>query len=731
MTISVPGASAQCAPQIPDRSGADFCGPEAAGDAKPALDDFATLISAMPEAFAYYGPDDRLVAYNDAYVNLYGDLSAIIRPGVGFADVIRGVARYGLYAPEGEVLEAFLERRMRAHRQPDCVHEQRLNDGRWVQVHERRTPAGGVVGIWTDVTHLHRRQEVLNAALTNMSDGLSVLDSNLNLIAWNRKFETLLEYPDGFLQEGMAIVELYALHALRGDYVGEDPTQAVASRMARLKTRKPFSYVRQPQSGRIIEVRGNPTPSGGFVLSYTDVTERETALAHTRRLAAHDSLTGLPNRMKFEEELRRAAEEAHRTGETFAVLFLDLDRFKEINDALGHAAGDAVLRTFAKRAAAGMRAGDTLARIGGDEFAVVARNLGDRRQLAGLMDRLLECARNAMMLEERAFSISLSIGGVTYPHDTVRIENLLKFADIALYHAKGQGRNRWSMFRPDLERAAIDRLELSNELAQALRSRTLDLYFQPQYRAGCKTGMGTAGELAGFEALLRWPHPERGFIPPDLFLPIAERTGLMAEVDEFVIDLGLGYCRKLAALAPASGRVALNISPNRILEKNFAENLTAKIRDRRIGAHRVILEITESAMLEDPATAAEVIRYLQGHGVMVAIDDFGAGYSSFDYLRRIPANHLKIDRSIISDLPTNARGEAVTRAIIDIAHALEMEVVAEGVETVNQSAALARLGCDILQGYLLGRPSPLHKLSMDGTQEVQRQINEPIHDERR
>jgi diguanylate cyclase (GGDEF)-like protein len=700
-----PGGTAAAAPPATPSIPAIPSGP-AVGSADPAAapDDFATLIGAMPEAFAYYGPDDRLVAYNDAYTRLYGDLSKLIRPGVSFSDVIMGVARCGLYAPEGEKMEAFLERRLRAHLSPDCVHEQRLHDGRWVHVHERRTPAGGVVGIWTDVTHLHRRQEVLNAALTNMSDGLSVLDSKLNLIAWNHKFETLLQYPAGFLREGMAIVEIYAFHAARGDYIGEEPVEAVETRMERLQARRAFTYLRQPQGGRIIEVRGNPTPSGGFVLSYTDVTARETALERTRRLAAHDSLTGLPNRMKFEEELRRAVAEAQAQGETFGVLFLDLDRFKEINDALGHGAGDAVLRVFAQRAAAGMRPGDTLARIGGDEFAVVARGLDGRARLAGVMEELLARARAPIMLEGRAFAISLSIGAAFYPHDTTRIENLLKFADIALYHAKGQGRNCWCFFRPDLERAAIDRLELSNELAQALRGRTLDLHFQPQYRLGKQI------ELAGFEALLRWPHPERGFIPPDLFLPIAERTGLMAEIDDFVIDLGLDYSRKLEALGAASGRVALNISPNRILERNFAENLVEKIGRRHIARDRIILEITESAMLDDPATAADVIRYLQAHGVLVAIDDFGTGYSSFDYLRRIPADHLKIDRSIIADLPTNERGEAVTRAIIDVGHALEMEVVAEGVETVNQSNALARLGCDILQGYLLGRPSPFDRL---------------------
>jgi diguanylate cyclase (GGDEF)-like protein len=425
--------------------------------------------------------------------------------------------------------------------------------------------------------------------------------------------------------------------------------------------------------------------------------EREAAAAHMERMAHYDGLTGLPNRRMFHDRLEQALRRARRARRPVAVLFLDLDRFKPVNDTLGHHVGDGVLRQVSTRLAAVLRQEDTLARLGGDEFTVILETLADRTDAAVVAERMLECLQPPFDMDGQEVVLGGSVGISIHPGDGDDANALVKSADLAMYRAKQEGRNTFRFFAEDMQTGAARRMQLETALRHALARGEFRLEFQPQVE-------GESGRLVGAEALLRWDNPDLGPVPPDVFVPILEDTGLIFPVGAWVLAEA---CARARAWDGAGAlRVAVNVSGRQLHHADLPDLVADVLADSGLAPERLELELTESVVMADAPAVVEAFRALTDLGVKLTVDDFGTGYSSLSYLKRFPIHALKIDRSFVQDLTTDEGDRAICAAVISMAHSLGLQVVAEGVEMAEQQGILTGLGCDLAQGYLFGRPMP-------------------------
>ena len=435
-----------------------------------------------------------------------------------------------------------------------------------------------------------------------------------------------------------------------------------------------------------------------------DVTEIIAAHQVVKQMAQLDHLTGLPNRRLFLIELDRAIARAHRDGSGFSVCFVDLDRFKHVNDTLGHLAGDQLLATLGKRLRADLRATDLVARMGGDEFVVLLEGTTDPADVSRLAGVLLGTVNQVLHVAGRDMQVSASIGIARYPDDGIDATTLLSHADSAMYEAKAAGKNRFHFHTEVAAREAARQFELEAQLRLAIAREEFELHYQP------KLGVDDRAVTA-VEALVRWRHPNRGLVMPGEFIALAEDRGLIVAIGRLVIKMA---CRQIAAwrrqgIAPPC--VAINVSAKQFADDVLLADLTAAMTESGVGGGELVVELTETALMADPERATGVLEALRRLGVRIAIDDFGTGYSSLSYLKRFPADEVKIDRSFVDGLPEDPDDLAITQAVIAMAHSLGMKVVAEGVETEAQRSALAAMGCDQMQGYLLGRPMPVEDLA--------------------
>ncbi|QID17221.1 EAL domain-containing protein [Nitrogeniibacter mangrovi] len=436
-----------------------------------------------------------------------------------------------------------------------------------------------------------------------------------------------------------------------------------------------------------------------YVVSIADISDRKRTEQRLRHLAEYDALTGLPNRVLLLDRMSAAIESARRHRHHLAVLFLDLDRFKNINDSLGHAVGDELLRQVAARLGAIVRGSDTVSRLGGDEFVVLLTELDSAGHAATVAAKMLEALAAPFLLDGHELTITPSIGITVYPEDGENRDILLKNADAAMYHAKENGRNSYQFFTRELNDRARVRLDLENDLRRALARHEFTLAYQPQFDLA-------TGHLIGAEALVRWHHPERGIIPPDQFIPIAEETGLIVPLGAWILRQACATGQAWRDEGLADITIAVNISAHQVRRGQLELTVRQVLNETAFSGHLLELEVTESALMANQAAAATTLKAIQAMGVRLAIDDFGTGYSSLGYLKRFALDKLKIDRSFINDLPDDNDDAHLTRAIIGIGHTLDMLVIAEGVETEAQERFLTELGCDQAQGYLYARPLP-------------------------
>ena len=425
-----------------------------------------------------------------------------------------------------------------------------------------------------------------------------------------------------------------------------------------------------------------------------DVTERVNTQERISHLAQHDALTDLPNRSAFNAALAERLERAQKASTSFAVLSLDLDRFKDVNDVFGHPVGDMMMRATAERLAAEAD-GAFVARIGGDEFMILMPDDARREDVLSLAERLVEAIGKELEVDDYLPHVGLSVGIAVYPDDGPDAATLLANADSALYRAKREGRGRVCFFETEMDRELRDRRLLQHDLRQAMEQNELQIYFQPQARMD--------GEIVGFEVLLRWKHPTRGFVPPDQFIPLAEENGLIIQIGEWVLREA---CRE-AASWPRPLQVAVNLSPVQFQAGDLERSIHQVLLETGLAPTRLEVEITEGVLIGDFGRAVNLLRRLKALGIRIAMDDFGTGYSSLSYLQSFPFDKIKIDRSFILNLGATPQSAEIVRAVLSLAHALHIPVVAEGVETESQRAFLAGETCEEMQGYLIGRPEPI------------------------
>ena len=418
-----------------------------------------------------------------------------------------------------------------------------------------------------------------------------------------------------------------------------------------------------------------------------------------RHQASHDRLTGLPNRLLFDERLSLALAYAHQRGEMLAVMFLDLDRFKVINDTLGHATGDQLLQQVAHRIAECLKKSDTIARWGGDEFTLILPQVSSASDAINIATRVIKSLQAPFNCREQEFHMTTSIGIALAPYDGEDAETLLKNADTAMYRAKYQGKNNFQLYAADMNTQALEQLVLANDLYKALNRSEFLLHYQPQ--VDLKTG-----QVVGIEALIRWQHPERGMIPPNQFISLAEETGQIAAIGEWVLYTACAQNRAWQEAGYPPIRVAVNLSARQFQQQNLAQLINRVLTETGLEARYLEVEITESIAMQNIHVTIAVLDELRTMGVHISIDDFGTGYSSLATLKRFPLHTLKVDREFVKDLTTSNKDAALTQAIVTLAHGLDLDVIAEGVETAEQQEFLRSIGCDAMQGYLFSKPLP-------------------------
>ena len=615
-----------------------------------------------------------------------------------------------LHPDDVPVLHAVLVEHLKGHTDGYAVeYRMRHAAGHWIWVEDRgraveRDAQGRVLrmlGTRRDITARKTREEEQRLAATVFeaaSEGIVILDPDSRILAVNRAFTTVTGYGReellgqgvGSLIHGSDARRQYRLISLElersGSWEGE-----------LMETRKNGElYPQWLQLSMIRDAQGRVSHTVGF---FVDLTARREAEERLRYLSNYDDLTGLANRTLFKERLHQAGQRARQSGRSLALLHIDLDRFKILNDSLGHELADQLLRQMSRRLAQTIPEAETLARLSGDEFAVLLDSYGSLSSLARLASRVLSKLRLPIMVGDQELVVSASIGISLLPDNAREISTLLSQANMAVQHAKHLGGNTFQFYTDNLQACTLERLQLENQLRKGIEEGQLEVFYQPKL---CLAD----DSLHAAEALVRWRHPELGLVPPGDFIGLAEETGLINPLGEFVLRQACQQARSWQLEGLAEVRVSVNISAQQLRQGSLVSLVRQVLDETGLPARLLELELTESLLLENVESVISTFQQLRSLGILLAIDDFGTGYSSLSYLKRFPVHYVKIDQTFIRDISTNSEDAAITRAIIAMAHGLELKVVAEGVETQAQMDFLKAQHCDELQGYLISEPVP-------------------------
>ncbi len=656
----------------------------------------------MVQGVNMFDAQAKLILWNDRYLQMYRLSADVVRPGCTIRELVEHRVEKGTFFrtdPEqyiGDLSTALLRDRRPSHKTLE------LDDGRVVLVHSQPMAGGGWVVTHEDITERHRAEQelhktrnFLNTVIENVPATIVVKNAqDLRYVLINQAGEDYYGISRDKMI-GRNAREVFS--KTDADFIESNDKRLLETRSPQFSDAHP---VETPGNGArvvtstrlpIIGTDGKPQY---LVTVIQDVTERKRAEARIAQLAHYDSLTGLPNREAFNECFAAMLERANEKDETFAVLCIDLDRFKEINDVFGHAIGDAMLRAVTERLAKAAE-GAFLARIGGDEFALLATDGPLPASAAQLADRLLAAGADDLDIEGHKLRVGLSIGVAIYPSDGTDASSLIGNADAALYRAKADGRGSMRFFEADMDKRLRDRRAMVHDLRSAVERNELVLHYQPQARID--------GGITGFEALVRWRHPVRGLVPPGTFIPAAEESGLIFAIGEWVLREA---CRE-AASWPKPLNIAINLSPVQFRHGDLPGLVHAALLESGLAPSRLELEVTESVLVDDFSRAVSILRRLKLLGVHIAMDDFGTGYSSLSNLQAFAFDKIKIDQSFISNLEKNPQSATIVRAVIGLGRGLALPVIAEGVETREQLAFLSKEECAEVQGFLVGKPLPI------------------------
>jgi diguanylate cyclase (GGDEF)-like protein len=539
---------------------------------------------------------------------------------------------------------------------------------------------------------------LIDAAVNNMTQALVTFDAEARLVLFNQRYVELYDFPPGVVFRGQGLTDLLGYRKKVGTYDG-DPEVYTRDLVAAVRRGESLSLMVELPNGRTVAITNSPLPDGGWVATHEDITERRRAEKKIAHMAHHDALTDLPNRVLLRERLASAIADLG-PGQQLAVFYLDLDNFKSINDTLGHQFGDALLKTIAGRLLGSVDSKVTVARVGGDEFAIILSSLGQLADAATLAQRICEAVRAPCDLSGHAVLSETSIGISIAPDDGIEPDELLKNADLALYRAKADGRGTYRFFEPEMDAIIKARRTLESEIRHAMIEGQFILHYQPILNLA-------ENRISCCEALVRWQHPNRGLVPPIEFISVAEEIGLIVPLGEWVLRKACAD----AALWPSDVKVAVNLSPIQMANANLVPMVVNALAASGLPAKRLELEITESVMMQNTEVTLAALYRLHELGVKISMDDFGTGYSALSYLRQFPFDKLKIDRSFIMDLSKDDDALAIVRAVTSMAMSLGMITTAEGVETAEQLERVRLVGCNEVQGFFISRPLQIENLS--------------------
>jgi diguanylate cyclase (GGDEF)-like protein/PAS domain S-box-containing protein len=668
--------------------------------AEQASTNLDVAVNNMSHGLSMFGPDERIVVVNDQYVRMYGLPADIVKPGCTLMELFRLRHAMGQLPRKPEQYREELKAQIKAGKTINRLVK--TTDGREIAIVNRPMRGGGWVAIHEDVTErneadrkLEETQRFLNIIIENAPVPIVVKEPDTKrFVLVNRAYEKMIG-KDRAEIIGKTAHELFPLQRARN--IAELDDEVIRSDGKILKRELIYQPPGKPRlfftaTGFVVRsVDGVPQHLISVIEDATARKQSEEQIAH---MAHHDALTDLPNRVLMRERLAEALTRASNE-QPVAVLYLDLDRFKSVNDTLGHSYGDELLKETARRLRTCAGENELVARLGGDEFAIVQPVTGQPSDAAALARRIRDAITLPYQLGDHQVLVDVSIGIAIAPKDTGDLDELLKSADMALYGAKADGRGTFRFFEPDMDARMRARRELETDLRKALANNELELYYQPLIDL-------ERNEFSGCEALLRWRHPTRGMISPAEFIPIAEEAGLIIQIGDWVLRAACAA----ATAWPDGIKVAVNVSPVQFRDQTFALAVVSALGRSGLPAHRLEIEVTEAILMQDDKSTLATLHQLRDLGVHVALDDFGTGYSSLSYLRSFPFDKIKIDRSFISDLSGEDDDVAIVQAVVTLARSLNMATTAEGVETQAQLEKVRAVGCTEAQGYLFAVPVP-------------------------
>ncbi len=600
------------------------------------------------------------------------------------------------------------------------VHRLKHKDGHWVWILDRaktqydaQGKATRMIGTHTDISQQKQQQQKLlhkTQIIEQINDAVISTDLDGYIVSWNHGSERLYEYTaDEAI--GQHITMIYRQEDLPVFTQNSEELMQVGSlnveTQALNKSQQPVMI--ELFLSLLCDEDNEPVNIVGYARDITQRKKYEEKLLKQQDVlhhqAHHDALTNLPNRALFNDRLSQAIKKAHRSQNEIAIFFIDLDHFKQINDSLGHGIGDNVLKVISQRIKTIIREEDTLSRLGGDEFTIIMENLSMGRDASKLAQKILKLLAEPIQIEQHRLYISSSIGISVYPSDSTDKDKLLMYADTAMYKAKDKGRNNFQFYSKEMTAQAVEHIVMQASLRTAIEKEELLVYYQPQVNA-------VNGKIIGLEALVRWIHPVMGLVSPAKFIPIAQETGLIVDIDQWVMKVAMTQVAQWHYAGLKPGVLALNLEVKQLQNKEFITFLKQTLSDTRFKPPWLELEITESQIMADPNKAIEVLKQISDMGIELAVDDFGTGYSSLSYLKKLPIDKLKIDQSFVKDLPDDEDDVGITQVVIALTKSLNLNVIAEGVETYAQKEFLVANGCHNIQGYFYSRPLPARDMEL-------------------